>query len=117
MLFRGLSARSKQLARALERWEEDGGPAAADYPVARDNGSGAATGVLVIGEQEARAWLRADALVSGNTRIALALDEIRRMHCSPRSTSRSGARLQRGVAQPRPADPGYSLSRSRSRLH
>jgi hypothetical protein len=114
MLLRGFSLRSKQLATALERWEEDGGPAAADYQVAGDNGSGAMA-VLAIDQLATRALLRADALVSGSIRIALALDEIRRMHCSPRSSS--GARLQCAVARPRSADSGYSLSRSRGRLH
>ena len=69
MRLREFSYRSKQLVTALERWEDDGGPAAADYQVARGNGFGPAISVLAIHREATRARLYADALSRPRSRL------------------------------------------------
>jgi hypothetical protein len=87
MRSREFASTSNQLITALDRWEEDGGRAAADYQVARDNGPDPAVALLGISREARRAWLCVDALVSGNTRIPSAWNDIRRRHCSSPSAA------------------------------
>lgn len=68
MLLREFSSRAKQLTTALERWEEDGGPAAADCQVAREKGPGPAVALLATLRDARRVWLCSDALAPRNTR-------------------------------------------------
>lgn len=80
MLLREFLSRAKQLTTALERWEEDGGPAAVDYKPERSMRPGPAVALLAIGRDARRLWL-CGARVSRDTRIARLSHEITRRQC------------------------------------